>query len=261
MLNYKAPKAIFSLDGEFFSTCEDAAILDTGIAVYILNEDGLTYTLKRWYQHLDGINGRDTKRSASRRARDWWLTDARGDWHPDEHTVAYINMPADQLPSMVGNYSTDAIHRMHLVRHAMFVQKCMEDFKIDKLDFVVCAKGPDTDCIIYNNAFAMNGIDFNYRFARFSSIRDVERALGAFHAGGMQFTVAEREQCSIPFAPKDYYSSGAYTRPGASDNEYHMMPPANPHVGLYDAWLEGNDAAEYYTILNHIAAGRINELR
>lgn len=259
-MDYKKPRLIISLDGEFGSTEADAAILDTGIVLYLLEDDGLSYRLVRSFFHLDGLNRRDRTRSMSRRTLDWWLHDKRGDWHPDEHTVAYINMPADQLGSRVISQD-EGHHRMHLVRHAMFIQAALREYNVGPLDFVVCAKGPDTDCIIYNNAFAVNGIDFNYRFARFSNVRDIERCLAAFHDGGIKYHVPERENCTIPFAPKDYYSSGAFTRPGASDNVYHMNPPASLHVGLYDAWLEGNDAVEYYTILNYIAAGRINDLR
>lgn len=259
-MDYKKPKMIISIDGEFGSTEADAVILDTGIVTYVLNDDGLTYRIARSYHHLDGLNRRDRTRSMSRRAMDWWLHDKRGDWHPTEHAVSYINMPLDQLsPSYA--IGDEGHHRMQLVRHAMFISGALRDYDIGNLDFVVCAKGPDTDCIIYNHAFAVNGIDFNYRFARFSNIRDIERALGAFHAGGIKYHVAERDNCSIPFAPADYYSSGAFAAPGAADNPYHMQPPAVEHVGLYDAWLEGNDAVEYYTILNHIAAGRIKDLQ
>ncbi|MGL4546004.1 MAG: hypothetical protein ACRCUU_10740 [Plesiomonas sp.] len=258
-MKYTPPKAIISLDGEFLSLEADASILDTGIVFSVLNDDGVTYSVRRWYHHLDGINNRDQSRTASRRVRDWWLTDSRGSWHPDIHSVAYINMSTADLNTYVPYaIQLQSNHRMHLVRHAMFINQCMRDFNIGKLEFVVCAKGPDTDCTIYNNAFAMHGIDFNYRFARYSSIRDIERANAVFKATGIGMQCAERTTCSIPFAPKDYYSSGRFRQSDASQNAYHRMPPANTHVALYDAWLESMDAMEYYAALNMMHTGKVS---
>lgn len=254
MQSYKAPRAIISIDGEFASLEADAAIIDTGIVVYLLNDDGLSYTLVRYYHQLTGMQDMDPKRTKSRRTLDWWLNDARSEWNPCADAIAYVNMPVDQLEHH-NNYPSR--HKQLLVKHAMFITKTLRDYNIDRLDFVVCAKGPDTDCAIYNNAFAMDGIDFNYRFARYSNVRDIERGLAAFHAGGLSYDVAECAKCSIPFAPKGYYPNGEYLRPGASDNPWHNHPPAVEHVGLYDAWLEGNAAVEYYTLLNLIAAKKL----
>ena len=244
-IQYTPPKVIFSLDGEFGATEPDSVVFDTGIVAFVLNEDGITYNVAGWWHHLNGFNTVQEDRIKTRSTMDWWLFDARSSYKPSPDAVAYLTV--EKRP---GNCRVEMMH------HANFVQDILDRYQVDRTNWVVCAKGPDTDCLIYNHRFAQLGFEFNYRFARFASMRDLEPAVSVFNRVGMRAGDSLRENCPIPFAPANWYSSGDYKTYAKEDQPWKGMPPAVEHVGLYDAWIEGCDAVEYYTIMNALYHGK-----
>lgn len=246
MIPYLPPKMIFALDGEFGATEPDSVIFDTGIVAFVLNDDGVTYSVAGWWHWLNGFDVTQTGRIKTRSTMDWWLFDARSSYKPSPEAVAYMSCTTSHRSESV-----------ELMAHSAFVLDMLEKHQVDRTNWVVCAKGPDTDCLIYNHRFAQHGYDFNYRFARFASLRDIEPAVSAFNRAGVHEARELRNNCPIPFAPADWYSSGSHIARREEQLPWTGMPPAIEHVGLYDAWLEGCDAVEYYTIFNRIYNGQI----
>lgn len=250
MIAYVPPKMIFSVDTELGALEPDAVVFDTGIVAYVLNPDGITYSVAGWWHWLNGFSANQEGRVKSRSTMDFWLYDARSSYKPAPEAVAYM--------SCVKEYRAETLE---LMEHSSFVMETLEKHAVERTNWVVCAKGPDTDCLILNHRFAQHGFEFNYRFARFSSLRNIEPAVDVFNRAGIYEARELRENCPIPFAPADWYSSNSHLDRSEEILPWKGMPPAVEHVALYDAWLEGVDSVEYYTILNMIRAGKISVQR
>lgn len=247
MIPYLPPKMIFAVDTELGALEPDATIFDTGIVAFVLNEDMITYDVAGWWHWLNGFNANQEGRVKSRSTMDYWLFDARSNYKPSPEAVAYMSCA-------IGHRA----EKLELMAHASFVQEMLEKHNVDRTNWVVCAKGPDTDCLILNHRFAQHGFEFHYRFARFSSLRNMEPAVDVFNRCGIRAAQDLRQNCPIPFAPADWYSSGSHISRSEEKLPWSGMPPAVEHTALYDAWIEGVDSVEYYTILNLMHAGKIN---
>lgn len=246
MIAHVPPKMIFSLDTELGALEPDSVVFDTGIVAFVLNPDNITYSYAGHFHWLNGFDHNEEGRVKSRSTMDYWLFDARSSYKPSPEAVAYM-----------GSNKSMRDPKLELMEHSAFVLEMLEKHQVDRTNWVVCAKGPDTDCLIVNHRFAQHGFEFSYRFARFSSLRNIEPAVDVFRRAGLRENIALRDNCPIPFAPADWYSSDSHIDRAGEDHPWKGMPPCVEHVALWDAWIEGLDSVEYYTALNRLHAGQV----
>lgn len=246
MIAHVPPKMIFSLDTELGALEPDSVVFDTGIVAFVLNPDNITYSYAGHWHWLNGFNANQEGRVKSRSTMDYWLFDARSSYKPSAEAVAYMSCAKEHCSE-----------KLELMEHAAFVQEMLEKHQVERTNWVVCAKGPDTDCLIVNHRFAQHGFEFSYRFARFSSLRNMEPAVDVFRRAGIYEARELRDNCPIPFAPENWYSNDNHIDRAEEKLPWSGMPPCVEHVALWDAWIEGLDSVEYYTVLNRIYAGQI----
>lgn len=251
MADYKPHQVIIVIDGEFGATEPDAAILDLGVCTYRLQPDGINYRLDSWWHHLTGFkNAQEPGFCFSRNTVDWWKHDARNDWNPTYGAIAYMEGPLDR------NVRYTTAHLQMLLSFTKYITEVLVD--VPRTEWCIYAKGPDTDAVILNRALAYLGIEFNLRFARYRSVRDALDCRAGLQRQGFLTNHPSRIDCPIVFAPADYYLEQYAVDsklPASERPAYYGMPPATPHVALYDAWLEGCEAVEHITAINRMTLG------